>query len=125
MLWGYESNAAAIDIVGKGNVTITIEGKNELGGAGKAAGIQKNYSSNYPGTQDDGKLTITANNNDQRLTVRSGNPNMIAAIGGGYDEGAGGYFGTKNIEINNGTIITRGRIGGVRQSVEQLQRNRR
>ena len=37
---------------------------------------------------------------------------MIAAIGGGYDEGAGGYFGTKNIEINNGTIITEGRIGG-------------
>ena len=109
--WGYESNAAAIDIVGKGNVTITIEGKNELGGAGKAAGIQKNYSSVYPGAQDDGKLTITANNNDQRLTVRSGNPNTIAAIGGGYDEGAGSYFGTKNIEINNGTIITEGRIG--------------
>ena len=109
--YGHESNAAAIDIVGKGNVTITIEGKNELGGAGKAAGIQKNYSSVYPGAQDDGKLTITANNNDQRLTVRSGNPNTIAAIGGGYNEGAGVYFGTKNIEINNGTIITEGRIG--------------
>ena len=111
--YGHESNAAAIDIVGKGDVTITIEGKNELGGAGKAAGIQKNYSSVYPGAgaKDDGKLTITAKNNDQRLTVRSGNPNTIAAIGGGYDEGAGSYFGTKNIEINNGTIITEGRIG--------------
>ena len=109
--YGKESNAAAIDIVGKGDVTITIEGKNELGGAGKAAGIQKNYS-DYPGAKNDGKLTITAKNNDQRLTVRSGNPNTIAAIGGGYDGGAGSYFGTKNIEINNGTIITEGRIGG-------------
>ena len=110
--YGTERNAAAIDIVGKGNVTITIEGKNELGGAGKSAGIQKNYSTDYYGDYNSGKLTITANNNDQRLTVRSGNPNAIAAIGGGYDVGGNIYFGTKNIEINNGTIITEGRIGG-------------
>ena len=88
---------AAIDIQGSGNVEIKVEGNNTLNGSGNSAGIQKNDDVST------GNLTITAQDTNQKLTVKEDGGNV--AIGGGY--GAG----TKNIEINNGTIIVDGTFG--------------
>ena len=96
---------AAIDIQGSGDVEITVEGKNTLKGSGHGAGIQKNDDVST------GKLTITASDTSQTLNVIA--DHYGAAIGGsgrGWNE----PFilqGTKNIEINGGTVNTQGRIG--------------
>ena len=98
---------AAIDIQGSGNVEIKVKGNNTLNGYGNSAGIQKNDDVST------GKLTITAENTDQTLNVNA--DVRGAAIGGsgwGWNEGSDQYHGTKNIEINGGTVNTQGRIGG-------------
>lgn len=97
---------AAIDIQGKGNVQITVEGDNTLNGSGNSAGIQKNDDVST------GKLTITAKDKDQTLNVNA--DVRGAAIGGsgwGWNEGSNSQHGTQNIEINGGTVNTQGRIG--------------
>lgn len=98
---------AAIDIQGSGDVEIKVEGKNTLNGYGNSAGIQKNDDVST------GKLTITAEDKDQTLNVIA--DVRGAAIGGsgwGWNEGSNSQHGTKNIEINGGTVNTQGRIGG-------------
>lgn len=98
---------AAIDIQGSGNVEIKVEGNNTLNGSGNSAGIQKNDDVST------GKLTITAEDKDQTLNVNA--DVRGAAIGGsgwGWNEGSNSQHGTKNIEINGGTVNTKGRIGG-------------
>lgn len=98
---------AAIDIQGSGNVEIKVEGNNTLNGSGNSAGIQKNDDVST------GKLTITAEDKDQTLNVNA--DVRGAAIGGsgwGWNEGSNSQHGTKNIEINGGTVNTQGRIGG-------------
>lgn len=87
---------AAIDIQGSGNVEIKVKGNNTLNGYGNSAGIQKNDDVST------GKLTITAQDTNQKLTVKEDNGDVAI---GGY--GAG----TKNIEINNGTLAVEGTIG--------------
>ncbi len=94
---------AAIDIQGSGDVEIKVEGNNTLNGYGNSAGIQKNDDVST------GKLTITAKDKDQILNVRA--DRRSAAIGGAGEFDDGGH-GTKNIEINGGTVNTQGRIGG-------------
>ena len=97
---------AAIDIQGSGNVEIKVEGNNTLNGSGNSAGIQKNDDVST------GKLTITAKDKDQTLNVNA--DVRGAAIGGsgwGWNEGSNSQHGTKNIEINGGTVNTQGRIG--------------
>lgn len=97
---------AAIDIQGSGNVEIKVEGNNTLNGSGNSAGIQKNDDVST------GKLTITAENKNQTLNVNA--DVRGAAIGGsgwGWNEGSNSQHGTKNIEINGGTVNTQGRIG--------------
>lgn len=97
---------AAIDIQGSGNVEIKVEGNNTLNGSGNSAGIQKNDDVST------GKLTITAENKNQTLNVIA--DVRGAAIGGsgwGWNEGSNSQHGTKNIEINGGTVNTQGRIG--------------
>lgn len=98
---------AAIDIQGSGNVEIKVEGNNTLNGSGNSAGIQKNDDVST------GKLTITAEDKNQTLNVIA--DVRGAAIGGsgwGWNEGSNSQHGTKNIEINGGTVNTQGRIGG-------------
>lgn len=98
---------AAIDIQGSGDVEIKVEGNNTLNGYGNSAGIQKNDDVST------GKLTITAEDKDQTLNVIA--DVRGAAIGGsgwGWNEGSNSQHGTKNIEINGGTVNTQGRIGG-------------
>ena len=98
-----DRGTAAIDIQGSGDVEIKVEGNNTLKGYGVSAGIQKNDDVST------GKLTITAEDKNQILNVRA--DHRSAAIGG-----AGEFYldshGTKNIEINGGTVNTQGRIGG-------------
>lgn len=97
---------AAIDIQGSGNVEIKVEGNNTLNGSGNSAGIQKNDDVST------GTLTITAKDKDQTLNVNA--DVRGAAIGGsgwGWNEGSNSQHGTKNIEINGGTVNTQGRIG--------------
>lgn len=97
---------AAIDIQGSGDVEIKVEGNNTLNGYGNSAGIQKNDDVST------GKLTITAENKDQTLNVIA--DVRGAAIGGdgwGWNEDSNFHHGTKNIEINGGTVNTQGRIG--------------
>lgn len=98
---------AAIDIQGSGNVEIKVEGNNTLNGSGNSAGIQKNDDVST------GKLTITAEDKNQTLNVIA--DVRGAAIGGsgwGWNTGSDSQHGTKNIEINGGTVNTQGRIGG-------------
>lgn len=98
---------AAIDIQGSGDVEIKVEGNNTLNGYGNSAGIQKNDDVST------GKLTITAEDKNQTLNVIA--DVRGAAIGGsgwGWNEGSNSQHGTKNIEINGGTVNTQGRIGG-------------
>lgn len=104
---------AAIDIQGSGDVQITVKGKNTLNGYGNSAGIQKN-DKEPNGKENTGKLTITAEDKNQTLNVIA--DIRGAAIGGnGYgsygDNTDGNGHGTKNIEINGGTVNTQGRIG--------------
>ncbi len=97
---------AAIDIQGSGNVEIKVEGNNTLNGSGNSAGIQKNDDVST------GALTITAEDKNQTLNVNA--DVRGAAIGGsgwGWNEGSNSQHGTKNIEINGGTVNTQGRIG--------------
>lgn len=100
-----ERGKAAIDIQGSGDVKIKVEGNNTLNGYGNSAGIQKNDDVST------GKLTITAEDKDQTLNVIA--DVRGAAIGGnGYGDYTNGRgHGTKNIEINGGTVNTQGRIG--------------
>lgn len=99
---------AAIDIQGSGNVEIKVEGNNTLNGSGNSAGIQKNDDVST------GKLTITAEDKNQILNV---NADIRGAAIGGNGQGwygnniDGQGRGTKNIEINGGTVNTQGRIG--------------
>lgn len=99
---------AAIDIQGGGNVEIKVEGNNTLNGSGNSAGIQKNDDVST------GTLTITAEDKDQILNV---NADIRGAAIGGNGQGwygnniDGQGRGTKNIEINGGTVNTQGRIG--------------
>ena len=99
---------AAIDIQGSGDVEITVEGQNTLKGHANGAGIQKSDDVST------GKLTITAKDKDQTLNVIA--DRYGAAIGGNGDGWYGNNMngqghGTKNIEINGGTVNTQGRIG--------------
>ena len=97
---------AAIDIQGSGDVEIKVEGNNTLNGYGNSAGIQKNDDVST------GKLTITAEDKNQTLNVIA--DVRGAAIGGsgwGWNTGSDSQHGTKNIEINGGTVNTQGRIG--------------
>ena len=98
---------AAIDIQGSGDVEITVKGYNTLKGCGGDAGIQKNDNVST------GTLTITAEDKNQTLNVIA--DVRGAAIGGsgwGWNTGSDSQHGTKNIEINGGTVNTQGRIGG-------------
>lgn len=104
---------AAIDIQGSGDVEIKVEGNNTLNGYGNSAGIQKN-DKEPNGKENTGKLTITAEDKNQTLNVIA--DIRGAAIGGNgygwYGENIDGQgHGTKNIEINGGTVNTQGRIG--------------
>ena len=82
---------AAVRVEGGGDVTIELDGKNELKSGSSNAGLEKN------GGEPSGTLTIKDDKGkDGSLTAEGGDGG--AGIGGGYESGAG------NIEITGGTI---------------------
>lgn len=82
---------AAVRVEGNGDVTIELDGKNELKSGSNNAGLEKNKQ------ESKGTLTIKDDKGkDGSLTAEGGEGG--AGIGGGYESGAG------NIEITGGTV---------------------
>ena len=112
---------AALSVQGDGNVTIELDGKNELKSGYDKAGLEKNTSEGTLTLKDDnkeaGSLTAkgggsaagiggsyngySANNGTNNIIITGG---TVTATGGGYGAGiGGGYKGSgKNIKINGG-----------------------
>ena len=89
-----DKGEAAVRVEGNGDVTIELDGDNELKSGGKNAGLEKN------GNESSGKLTIKDDNDTKgSLTAEGGDGDGGGAgIGGKHESGAG------NIEITGGTI---------------------
>ena len=87
---------AAVRVEGDGNVTIELDGDNELKSGGGSAGLEKNDH------ESSGKLTIKdENGKDGSLIAKGGDGGGAgggAGIGGKHESGAG------NIEITGGTV---------------------
>ena len=91
-----DKGEAAVRVEGNGDVTIELDGKNELKSGGYNAGLEKD------GHRSEGTLTIKDDKGkDGSLTAEGGDGGGDgggAGIGGGYESGAG------NIKITGGTI---------------------
>lgn len=86
---------AAVSTSGKGNVNIELDGTNTLKSGVNHAGLEKNSDGNQ------GKLTITDENENGKLIATGGNG--AAGIGGGL------YAGGNDITIIGGEITATGR----------------
>ena len=89
---------AALSVRGSGNVTIELDGKNELKSGFNRAGLEKNTSDST------GKLTLKDDNNEAGSLKATGNFNG-AGIGGSKDNG------TNKITITGGTVTAAGGNG--------------
>lgn len=111
--WHSGNTEAGISTAGEGNVTITVNGENQISGGNGHAGIEK---------QNEGNLTITGGENDS-LTANGGIGG--AGIGGGLayipdpdldlDENSKGMLEFEkgdNITISGGNITANGGVGG-------------
>ena len=90
--YDFNDGKAALSVQGDGNVTIELDGKNELKSGYGRAGLEKNTSK--------GTLTLK---DDQE-------PGSLTAEGGGWAAGIGGSDGkgTNNIIISGGTVTAEG-----------------
>ncbi len=116
---------AALSVQGDGNVTIELDGNNELKSGYDRAGLEKNTS--------EGTLTLKDDNKDGSLTATGGwngagiggsesgsgenitiNGGSVTATGGKWAAGiGGGSSGSgENITINGGTVNATGTDGG-------------
>ena len=114
---------AAVSTSGKGNVNIELDGTNTLKSGVNHAGLEKNSDGNQ------GKLTITDENENGKLIATGGNGaagiggglyaggnditiagGKVAATGGDYGAGiGGGFFGNGNdITITGGKVTATG-----------------
>ena len=87
-----DAGKAAVTVRGDHDVTIELDGKNELKGGGHNAGLEKNEH------EAEGTLTIKDDKGKDGSLTAEGGDGGGAGIGGGYESGAG------NIEITGGTI---------------------
>ena len=97
---------AALSVRGSGNVTIELDGKNELKSGYDKAGLEKNTS--------EGTLTLKDDKKDDKKDDNK-EAGSLKATGGKYGAGIGGSFngysannGTKNIIITGGTVEATG-----------------
>ena len=90
--YDFNDGKATLSVQGDGNVTIELDGKNELKSGWGMAGLEKNTSA--------GTLTLK---DDQE-------PGSLTAEGGGWAAGIGGSDGkgTNNIIISGGTVTAEG-----------------
>ena len=120
------SGKAALSVQGSGDVTIELDGDNELKSGADRAGLEKNTS--------EGTLTLKDDNKDGSLKATGGesgagiggggqwgdasgenitiNGGSVTATGGKWAAGIGGVGNGKNITINGGTVNATGTDGG-------------
>ena len=97
---------AALSVRGSGNVTIELDGKNELKSGYDKAGLEKTST---------GTLTLKDDKKDDNQKDDNQKAGSLTATGGKYGAGIGGSFngysannGTKNIIITGGTVEATG-----------------
>lgn len=115
-----KADKAAMSVSGSGDTEITLKGQNTLDAsdASYRAGLEKAYTVDANGdeTGNGGKLTITASDNEQSLTVTGGS--RSAGIGGrAFSKASNATPGNSKaqvtgIEINGGKITANGGVGG-------------
>lgn len=89
------SDKAAVEVKGSGNVTIELDGTNTVKSGDNHAGVEKNDG------DSSGKLTITDDNETAGSLAANGGEGG-AGIGGGYESGA------SDITISGGTVTANG-----------------
>ena len=88
----------AVRVEGGGDVTIELDGDNELKSGSNNAGLEKNDERSEDGKTISGKLTIKDDKGKDGSLTAEGGEGGGAGIGGKHESGAG------NIEITGGTI---------------------
>ena len=119
--YDFNDGKAALSVQGDGNVTIELDGKNELKSGYGRAGLEKNTSKGTLTLKDDkepGSLKAeggtgaagiggSENNGTNNITISGG---TVKAIGGPQSAGNGG--GGDHITITGGTVTAEGGPGG-------------
>ena len=109
-----KSVAAAMSVSGSGDTEINLKGDNTLDSTSSSghAGLEKADTLNPAGeeTGNDGKLIITASDNEQSLTAKGAR--WAAGIGGRANGVAHSKAEITGIEINGGKIYAEGDSGG-------------
>ena len=98
--WENHAGKAALNVQGKGNVEIELDGENELKSGAYRAGLEKNNSTSA------GTLTLKDNKEAGSGSLNAEGGALSAGIGACYEEG------TKNIIITGGTVTATGGDGG-------------
>ena len=123
--YDFNDGKAALSVQGDGNVTIELDGKNELKSGYGRAGLEKNTSKGTLTLKDDkepGSLKAeggtgaagiggSENNGTNNITISGG---TVKAIGGPQSAGIGGGNGGggDHITITGGTVTAEGGPGG-------------
>ena len=123
--YDFNDGKAALSVQGDGNVTIELDGKNELKSGYGRAGLEKNSSKGTLTLKDDkepGSLKAeggtgaagiggSENNGTNNITISGG---TVKAIGGPQSAGIGGGNGGggDHITITGGTVTAEGGPGG-------------
>ena len=123
--YDFNDGKAALSVQGDGNVTIELDGKNELKSGYGRAGLEKNTSKGTLTLKDDkepGSLKAeggtgaagiggSENNGTNNITISGG---TVKAIGGPQSAGIGGGYlgGGDHITITGGTVTAEGGPGG-------------
>ena len=94
-----DKGEAAVRVEGGGDVTIELDGKNELKSGSYNAGLEKD------GHEPEGTLTIKDDKGKDGSLTAEGGDDGGAGIGGGHERSAG------NIEITGGTVKAVGGAG--------------
>ena len=117
---------AALSVQGSGDVTIELDGDNELKSGADRAGLEKNTSEGTLTLKDDnkdGSLKATGGHSGagiggggqwgdasgENITITGGS---VTATGGKWAAGIGGVGNGKNITITGGTVNATGSDGG-------------
>ena len=103
---GRDEGNAAVRVEGGHDVTIELDGDNELKSGGFNAGLEKNDERSEDGETISGTLTIKDDKGKDGSLTAEGGDRGGAGIGGGHESGAG------NIEITGGTVEAVGGDGG-------------
>ena len=99
---GNDAYYAAVNVTGKGDTNIELDGDNELKSGRNRAGLEHNQTVDGEGNVTSGKLTIQDENNDGRLNATGGD--FGAGIGGGSVKAG-------QVAITGGTITATGEDG--------------